>query len=55
MAAISSREDQRLSTEGPEGKIVSKYCNISKTQEEGGGGINPPPPHTHLPCTTVGV
>ena len=25
----SSREDQRLSTEG---KIVSKYCNVSKTK-----------------------
>ena len=41
----SCREDQRLSTEG---KIVSKYCNISKTQ---GGVFRPPPP----PCTTVGV
>ena len=36
-------EDQRLSTEG---KIVSKYCNISKILER--GSINPP-------CTTVGV
>ena len=32
----SCREDQRLSTEG---KIVSKYCNISKTQ----GGVHQPP------------
>ena len=45
----SYREDQRLSTEG---KIVSKYCNISKTQ----GGVSstyPPPPPS--PCTTVRV
>ena len=28
------REEQRLSTEG---KIVSKYCNISKTRGGGGG------------------
>ena len=41
----SCREDQRLSTEG---KIVSKYCNISKTL--GRGSINPSPL-----CTTVGV
>ena len=39
------REDQRLSTEA---KIVSKYCNISKTL--GRGSNTPPPP----PCTTVG-
>ena len=39
----SCREDQRLSTEG---KIVSKYCNLSKTQ----GGF----PSTSL-CTTLGV
>ena len=32
----SCREDQRLSTEG---KIVSKYCNISKTR----GGVRQPP------------
>ena len=32
-------EEQRLSTEG---KIVWKYCNISKTA--GRGSINPPPP-----------
>ena len=32
----SCREDQRLSTEG---KIVSKYCNISKTLR----GSNHPP------------
>ena len=35
------REDQWLSTEG---KIVSKYCNISKTL--GRGSITPPPPFT---------
>ena len=40
----SCREDQRLSTEG---KIVSKYCNLSKTQGEG-GSITPPPPPTPL-------
>ena len=34
-----------------EGKIVSKYCNISKTL--GRSSIHPPPPPT--PCTTVGV
>ena len=39
----SRREDQRLFTEG---KIVSKYCNISKTL--GGNSFNSPP------CTTVG-
>ena len=33
-----SCKDQRLSTEG---KIVSKYCNISKTLLR--GPINPPP------------
>ena len=38
-------EDQRLSTKG---KIVSKYCNISKTLRR--GTIQPPPPRT-----TVGV
>ena len=38
-------EGQRLSTDG---KIVSKYCNISKTL--GRGSINPP-----FPCTTVGL
>ena len=32
-------EDQRFSTES---KIVSKYCNISKTL---GSGSTPPPPH----------
>ena len=36
----SCREDQRRSTEG---KIVSKYCNTSKTQ--GGGSINPHSPY----------
>ena len=39
----SCGEYQRLSTEG---KIVSKYCNVSKTL--GGGGASTPPP-----CTTV--
>ena len=34
----SCKEDQRLSTEG---KIVSKYCNISMTLG-GGGSIHPP-------------
>ena len=38
----SCREDQRLSTGG---KIVSKYCNLSKTR----GGF----PSTS-PCTTLG-
>ena len=37
----SCREDQRPSTEG---KIVSKYCNTSKTQG-GGGSINPHSPY----------
>ena len=32
------QEDQRLSTKG---KIVSKYCNISKTP--GRGSVHPPP------------
>ena len=41
----SCQEDQELSTEG---KIVSKYCNISKKK----GSINRPPPPS---CTTVGV
>ena len=36
----SCREDQRLSTEG---KIVLKYCDISKTQ-----GFHQPPPRTTL-------
>ena len=41
----SCREDQRLSTEG---KIVSKYCNLSKTQGEGGSITpTPPPPLCH--------
>ena len=46
----SCREDQRLS---PEGKIVSKYCNISKNSRGGGGGWGPstPPPA----CTTLGI
>ena len=40
---LSCREDQRLSTER---KIISKYCNISKTLRDGfiplyhGGGMN---------------
>ena len=42
----SCLKDQRLSTKG---KIVSKYCNISKTPER--GSILPSP----RPCTTVGV
>ena len=37
----SCREDQRLFSEG---KIVSKYCNTSKTQG-GGGSINPHSPY----------
>ena len=41
---LSCREDQGLSTEG---KIASKYCNISKNK---GGSLTPPPS-----CTTVGV
>ena len=41
-----SRSPSRLSTEG---KIVSKYCNISKTLWR--GSIPTPP----APCTTVGV
>ena len=32
------QEDQRLSTKG---KIVSKYCNISKTPRR--GSVHPPP------------
>ena len=43
----SCGEYQRLSTEG---KIVSKYCNVSKTL---GGGGHPPPPH--VPRSTGGV
>ena len=43
------RKDQRLSTEG---KIVWKYCQISKTVR--GISSTPPPPPTP-PCTTVGV
>ena len=43
----SCGEYQRLSTEG---KIVSKYCNVSKTL--GGGGH---PPHPLVPRSTVGV
>ena len=39
-------EYQRLSTEG---KIVSKYCNISKTLGRGSIHLWP------LPCTTLGV
>ena len=42
---ISCREDQRLPTEG---KVISKYCNISKIN--GRSSINP-----HAPCTTVGI
>ena len=40
----SWREDQMLSTKG---KIVSKYCNVSKTP--GRGFIHP------VPCPTVGI
>ena len=40
-------ENQRISTEG---KIVSKYCNRSKTLR-GEGGHQPPP----TTCTTIGV
>ena len=55
----SCREDQRRSTEG---KIVSKYCNLSKTQGEGGvHHPNPPPPTPLVPrrgygfnCTSEG-
>ena len=37
-------KDQRLSIEG---KIVSKYCNISKTLgREGSVNYQPPPPHS---------
>ena len=43
------QRDHRLSTEG---KIVSKYCNISKFQER--GSINAPPPPTQPPCTKEG-
>ena len=46
----SCREDQRRSSEG---KIVSKYCNLSKTQGEG-GSITPPPP-LRPPCATEGM
>ena len=53
----SCREDQRCSTEG---KIVSKYCNLSKTQGEG-GSITPTPPDPLVPrrgygfnCTSEG-
>ena len=44
----SCGEYQRLSTEG---KIVSKYCNVSKTLGGGGGH----PPHPLVPRSTVGV
>ena len=45
-----SCKDQRLSTEG---KIVSKYCNISKTLgREGLHQLPPTPPHS---CATVRV
>ena len=46
----SCREDQRHSTEG---KIVSKYCNLSKTQGE--GGSIPPPPHPTPLCHGGGM
>ena len=44
------RENRRLSTEG---EIVSKYCNVSKTQE---GSLNPSPLYTPVglsPCAYV--
>ena len=44
-------KDQRLSTEG---KIVSKYCNISKTLGTEGLHQLPPPPPPHS-CVTVRV
>ena len=44
------REEQRLSTEG---KIVSKYCNISKTR--GGGGVHQPTPLYHSRGMTLRV
>ena len=37
------RENRRLSTEG---KIVSKHCSVSKTQE---GSLNPSPPPLYTP------
>ena len=46
-----SCKDQRLSTEG---KIVSKYCNISKTLGREGLHQLPPPPPPHS-CATVRV
>ena len=55
----SCREDQRLSTEG---KIVSKYCNISIIQGRGSissplyhsGGINLcVRPRVNFPCETL--
>ena len=52
----SCREDQRCSTEG---KIVSKYCNLSKTQGEGGSIPPHPTPLCHgggmaFYCTSEG-
>ena len=48
----SCREGQRLSTEG---KIVSKYCNISKSQGEGGGGVDGTPSLYHSLGMTLRV
>ena len=48
----SCREGQRLSLEG---KIVSKYYNISKTRGRGFHQPPTPPPPPPLLCTTVGV
>ena len=44
----SCREDQRLSIEG---KIVLKYCNISKLKRE----VPSTPPPLPRTCTTVGI
>ena len=52
---LSCREDLLLKIKGfqRKAKIVSKYCNISKTQ---GGSINrPPAPPPSPPCTMVGL
>ena len=46
------QRDHRLSTEG---KIVSKYCNISKFQERGSKNAPPPPHPTPLYQGGVGL